>query len=129
MLSDGQNTILAVDNSLDMTINTMEASFDLVGLDGVALPLFACAQYSLAPPAVELMACGNLALWLPSQTRKARPICFRLLRQAIFWLLPRADARAGRSMAPRIATIASTTNNSRSVNAFSDGFIILDGKK
>src|ERR1039457_6812325 len=61
---------------------------------------------------------GYLSPLSPSQMRKARLVCLRLLVQLIFWAFFLAAARAGRSMAARIAMIAMTTRSSISVNAF-----------
>src|ERR1035438_10116015 len=116
MLSDGQYRILGVDNSLDMHMNTMPALFT------VATTLL-CPTYSFAPPELKVTAWGYLSPLSPSQMRKARPTCLRLLVQLIFWAFFLAAARAGRSMAARIAIIAMTTRSSMSVNAFFCCFI------
>ena len=59
---------------------------------------------------------GAASLESPAYRFTARPICLKLLRQAVRLALPLAALKAGSKSAARIAIVAMTTNNSIKVN-------------
>src|ERR1017187_658908 len=73
-------------------------------------------SHSLVPPLATGTSIGILSPLSPSQMRKARPHCFRLLTQLICVALVLALASAGKSIAARMAITATTTSSMTRVN-------------
>src|SRR5277367_6791953 len=94
----GQNRILGVFKVLDMQPKTRQ-----VLPPALAWPTL---THSAKPPAAEPTPMGLLPLLSSAHWRKDSPTCFRLLTQLMRCARALALARAGRSMAARIAMIA-----------------------
>src|ERR1019366_2762417 len=100
-VSCGQIKIFGVLNSFDMTRKWRNVS--------------ALVSYSLVPPLAIGVSIGYLSLLSPSQMRKARPHCFRLLTQLMRCAFCLALASAGSSRAARMASTATMTSRATRV--------------